>query len=139
MPELQQNIVDDLASVTTESWRTFRIMAEMVEALDALNALKVKCISLFGTARCTPDSAGYKDAEKISRLLVEAGFAWPTLRDMRDKEMGLKEFLDDIEQRLLEEALQEADGVKNQAAEILGIKRTTLIEKLKKRKGGESD
>ena len=37
MPELQQNIVDDLASVTTESWRTFRIMAEMVEALDTLN------------------------------------------------------------------------------------------------------
>jgi transcriptional regulator with GAF, ATPase, and Fis domain len=68
-----------------------------------------------------------------------AGFAWPTLRDMRDKAMGLKEFLDDIEQRLLEEALQEADGVKNQAAEILGIKRTTLIEKLKKRKGGEAD
>jgi DNA-binding protein Fis len=27
-----------------------------------------------------------------------------------------------------------ADGVKNQAAEILGIKRTTLIEKLKKKK-----
>jgi DNA-binding protein Fis len=26
-----------------------------------------------------------------------------------------------------------ADGVKNQAAEILGIKRTTLIEKLKKK------
>ncbi len=26
-----------------------------------------------------------------------------------------------------------ADGVKNQAAEYLGIKRTTLIEKLKKR------
>ena len=30
MPELRQNIVDDLSSVTTESWRTFRIMAEMV-------------------------------------------------------------------------------------------------------------
>jgi DNA-binding NtrC family response regulator len=27
-----------------------------------------------------------------------------------------------------------ADGVKNQAAEILSIKRTTLIEKLKKKK-----
>ncbi len=76
---------------------------------------------------------------EIPAALRPAGFAWPTLRDMRDKEMGLKEFLDDIEQRLLEEALQEADGVKNQAAEILGIKRTTLIEKLKKRKGGESD
>lgn len=74
MPEMQQNMIDDLASVTTESWRTFRIMAEMVEALDSLNALKVKCISLFGTARCTPESAEYKDAEKIARLLVEAGF-----------------------------------------------------------------
>lgn len=74
MPELQQNMIDDLASVTTESWRTFRIMAEMVEALDTLNALKVNCISLFGSARCAPDSREYKDAEKISRLLVEAGF-----------------------------------------------------------------
>ena len=74
MPELQQNMIDDLTSVTTESWRTFRIMAEMVEALDTLNALKVKCISLFGTARCKADSQEYKDAEKISRLLVEAGF-----------------------------------------------------------------
>lgn len=74
MPELQQNMIDDLSSVTTESWRTFRIMAEMVEALDTLNALKVKCISLFGTARCKPDSQEYKDAEQISRLLVEAGF-----------------------------------------------------------------
>ena len=74
MPELQQNMIDDLSSVTTESWRTFRIMAEMVEALDALNALKVKCISLFGSARCTLDSQEYKDAEKISRLLAQAGF-----------------------------------------------------------------
>ena len=74
MPEMQQNMIDDLASVTTESWRTFRIMAEMVEALDSLNALRVKCISLFGTARCKPDSVEYKDAEKIAHLLVEAGF-----------------------------------------------------------------
>ena len=38
------------------------------------------------------------------------------------------------EERLLLEALSESGGVKNQAAELLGIKRTTLIEKLKKRK-----
>jgi transcriptional regulator with GAF, ATPase, and Fis domain len=62
-----------------------------------------------------------------------AGFRWPELQDMRDKGQGLKEFLDEIEERLLQEALAEAAGVKNQAAEILGIKRTTLIEKLKKR------
>ena len=74
MPELQQNIVDDLASVTTESWRTFRIMAEMVEALDTLNALKVNCISIFGSARCGAETQEYKDAERISKLLVDAGF-----------------------------------------------------------------
>lgn len=62
------------------------------------------------------------------------GFVWPTLSDMRHHEMGLKEFLDAMEDRLLDEALSNADGVKNQAAEILGIKRTTLIEKLKKRR-----
>ncbi len=48
--------------------------------------------------------------------------------------MGLKDFLDTMEDRLLQEALAMAEGVKNQAAEILGIKRTTLIEKLKKKR-----
>ena len=49
--------------------------------------------------------------------------------------MGLREFLESMEDRLLDEALTLAGGVKNQAAEMLGIKRTTLIEKLKKRDG----
>ena len=61
------------------------------------------------------------------------GFGWPTLSDMSDKGMQLKEFMEAIEGRLLEEALAQADGVKNKAAELVGIKRTTLIEKLKKR------
>lgn len=61
------------------------------------------------------------------------GFVWPNLADMQSYAMNLKEFLDTIEERLLAEALDVAAGVKNQAAEVLGIKRTTLIEKLKKR------
>ena len=70
---------------------------------------------------------------KTSIVQVPAGFAWPTVADLREKGLGLKEFLDTAEERLLVEALSMADGVKNQAAEILGTKRTTLIEKLKKR------
>ena len=62
------------------------------------------------------------------------GFSWPTLDDLQTYGPGLKEFLDGIEDRLIDAALRRADGVKNQAAEILGIKRTTLIEKLKKRR-----
>ncbi|MDL2207851.1 sigma-54 dependent transcriptional regulator [Desulfovibrio sp. OttesenSCG-928-F20] len=61
------------------------------------------------------------------------GFAWPTIADLRERDLGLKEFLDTAEEKLLLEALSLAGGIKNQAAEILGIKRTTLIEKLKKR------
>ncbi len=76
---------------------------------------------------------GAAQAAQSGEAMDPAGFRWPTLSDMRDKGMGLKEFLDEIEERLLHEALGEASGVKNQAAELLGIKRTTLIEKLKKR------
>lgn len=61
------------------------------------------------------------------------GFSWPRLEDLRGRNQGLKEFMDEIEERLLHEALESSNGVKNQAAELLGIKRTTLIEKLKKR------
>lgn len=74
MPETQQNRIDDLNMPTTESWRTLRIMAEMVNALDELNALKAPCISIFGSARSKPDSQEYRDAEKLAGLLVHAGF-----------------------------------------------------------------
>ncbi|HDQ41762.1 MAG TPA: sigma-54-dependent Fis family transcriptional regulator [Desulfonatronum sp.] len=61
------------------------------------------------------------------------GFCWPRLNDLHGRNQGLKDFMDEIEERLLHEALETSGGVKNQAAELLGIKRTTLIEKLKKR------
>ncbi|CAM2058594.1 sigma-54 dependent transcriptional regulator, flagellar regulatory protein [Desulfovibrionales bacterium] len=67
----------------------------------------------------------------------QADFVWPVIRDLKGKNMDLKKFLDEIEDRLLTEALSIAKGIKNQAAEILGIKRTTLIEKLRKKKLGE--
>ncbi len=61
-------------------------------------------------------------------------FRLPDLEDMFASHLGLKEFLESMEDRLLMQALEKAGGVKNQAAEILGIKRTTLIEKLKKKR-----
>jgi len=81
------------------------------------------------------DDIGEKPLKKIVEVqpMRPAGFVWPTLKDMGDKELKLKEFLEAIEGRLLEEALSKAGGVKNKAAELVGIKRTTLIEKLKKR------
>lgn len=65
--------------------------------------------------------------------LAPVGFSWPRIQDLQERELDLKSFLDAVEERLLVEALELSNGVKNRAAEILGIKRTTLIEKLKKK------
>ncbi len=47
--------------------------------------------------------------------------------------INLKETLDNLENRLIIDALQRAGGVKNKAAKLLGLNRTTLIEKMKKK------
>lgn len=73
---------------------------------------------------------GFSD---MAKSLPKSANALPTLSDMKNSNMNLKDFLDMIEDRIINEALEQVEGVKNQAAEILGIKRTTLIEKLKKR------
>ncbi|MDR2821074.1 MAG: sigma-54 dependent transcriptional regulator [Desulfovibrio sp.] len=65
-----------------------------------------------------------------------AVFVWPDLAVLEARGMNLKDFLDTVENRLIDEALNKAGSVKNLAAEFLGIKRTTLIEKLKKRNSG---
>ena len=72
--EIRQNVIDDLNAMTTESWRTIRIMAEMVQALDTLNKLGTNCVSIFGSARSTSDTPEYRDAERLARMLVEKGF-----------------------------------------------------------------
>ncbi len=57
----------------------------------------------------------------------------PNLADLQSSNLGLKDFLETIENSIIDEALEESAFVKNHAADLLGIKRTTLIEKLKKR------
>ena len=53
--------------------------------------------------------------------------------------LDLYAVLADLEDRLIREALERVGGNKNQAAKILGLNRTTLVEKLKKRaRSGES-
>ena len=72
-------------------------------------------------------------AEAAMPVAANGAFVWPNLGVLTAQGQNLKDFLDTVESRLIDEALTKAEGVKNQAAELLGIKRTTLIEKLKKR------
>lgn len=73
MPATRRTLMDDL-SATSESWRAFRILAELVTALDTLNDINVNCVSIFGSARSPKDSPEYAAAENLARLLAQAGF-----------------------------------------------------------------
>jgi len=53
--------------------------------------------------------------------------------DIPEDGIKLAEFLYDLENMFIEKALGRTGGVKSKAAELLGINRTTLIEKLKKK------
>ncbi len=79
----------------------------------------------------TQNMAPKNQAPKTEATRTE--FCAPRLKDLQKSGLGLKEFFEAMEEQLLLEALQQADGIKNKAAELLGIKRTTLIEKLRKK------
>jgi DNA-binding NtrC family response regulator len=51
-----------------------------------------------------------------------------------DEGMNLKKAVEDFEKQLILEALEKSNWVKNKAANLLGLNRTTLVEKLKKMK-----
>src|SRR4051794_15238121 len=51
-----------------DSWRIFRIMSEFVEGFEVM-AKVGPAVSIFGSARTSPDQADYKAAEETARLL----------------------------------------------------------------------
>ncbi len=58
----------------TDTWRVFRIMGEFVEGFDDL-ATVMRGVSIFGSARTSPDDPQYAAARETAALLVQAGFA----------------------------------------------------------------
>ena len=60
--------------VHTDPWRVLRIQSEFVEGFGALAELG-PAISVFGSARTSPDDPSYAKAEAVGRALVQAGFA----------------------------------------------------------------
>lgn len=60
--------------VAQETWRVFRIMAEFVEGFDELARLG-PAVSVFGSARFTPENPYSKLAQQTGKALAEAGLA----------------------------------------------------------------
>lgn len=56
-----------------DTWRIFRIMAELVEGFETLSELP-KAVTVFGSARSRPGQPDYAYAEEMGRALAEAGY-----------------------------------------------------------------
>lgn len=57
----------------SNSWSMFRIMSEFVDAYDKMDKIG-PCISIFGSARTSPDHPYYKTAVHVAERLVEEGY-----------------------------------------------------------------
>jgi uncharacterized protein (TIGR00730 family) len=64
--------MEDLAK--SDTWRVFRIMAELVEGFEALNNLG-PAVTIFGSARLAPGSSYYDKCLKVAENLANDGFA----------------------------------------------------------------
>ena len=82
---------------------------------------------LIGVEHLPPSMRSFISEKKIPR---------PTLgEDGLDLNTAVEEF----ENRLIEEALRRTKGNKQAAARLLGLKRTTLVAKLRRRRGADAD
>ncbi len=68
----QQYLIDSLA--TQDTWRIFRIIAELVEGFETLSRVS-PAVTIFGSARTLPVDPDYHLAERIAYLLVKNGYS----------------------------------------------------------------
>ncbi|HET7318188.1 MAG TPA: TIGR00730 family Rossman fold protein [Nitrospirota bacterium] len=64
--------MEDLAK--SDTWRVFRIMAELVEGFEALNGVG-PAVTIFGSARLPTGSPYYNKCLKVAERLAQDGFA----------------------------------------------------------------
>jgi uncharacterized protein (TIGR00730 family) len=57
-----------------DPWRVFRIMSEFVEGFEVLSKVG-KAVSIFGSARTSPEAKYYKLGEEVAYHVAKAGFA----------------------------------------------------------------
>ncbi len=86
-----------------------------------------------------PANAANVAAESDAEAVIEPQFADELLRSI-PAGFDLRQYLETLEQRLIVRAMESAGGTVAQAARVLGLRRTTLVEKLRKysMSGGEA-
>ena len=69
----------------------------------------------------------------LSSLSMQESSSFKMPISLPDDGLNLKNIINNIEKSLINQALKKTNGNKNKASRLLGINRTTLIEKMKKR------
>ena len=70
---LERSTIEELAH-HADPWRVLRILSEFVEGFDALNEVG-PAVTVFGSARATPDDPYYAAGRKLGAALAKRGFA----------------------------------------------------------------
>jgi sigma-54 specific flagellar transcriptional regulator A len=78
-----------------------------------------------------PDSAGLQAQSEDEPAAIDPELADAMLEESQ-RDFDLRAYLESLEQRLIERAMRSAGGTVAQAARLLGLRRTTLVEKLRK-------
>lgn len=76
------------------------------------------------------DDANSENDKLKSNLMTDTIFV--NYHNLMNQDIDLKDMLRTVEHKLIENALDKSNGVVSHAASKLGLRRTTLIEKMKK-------
>lgn len=110
----------------------------------ALDALAAETFGLCVLSRGLPDEAarsvevaaerrGIAVCDFPASLHTEMATPGPNLVDLPPQGVDLRLLLAQLEDHLIGQALERTGGNKNRAAGLLGLNRTTLVEKLRRR------
>jgi sigma-54 specific flagellar transcriptional regulator A len=90
------------------------------------------------TVEADADAAAEADADGEAQGAIDPEFADALLENI-PAGFDLRQYLETLEQRLIVRAMESAGGTVAQAARVLGLRRTTLVEKLRKYSMGGSE
>lgn len=79
------------------------------------------------------------DDDDEEELSAEDGVQTDDVQALPDEGLDLKEYLAELEIRFISQALERHDYVVARAAEVLGLRRTTLVEKMRKYNLGKEE
>jgi uncharacterized protein (TIGR00730 family) len=75
LPPLPERSLGGDHFTASDTWRVWRIVAELVEAFEALSWLDRPAVAIFGSSRLGPDSPYYEMGRTLAEQLVHAGYA----------------------------------------------------------------